>query len=88
MIRPHKYMDLKLSIVNVSYSIIKLLKIRNVFPYDELYNSICRELREDSIMEIFNLSLTFLYSFNAIRYDKQTDHVELLINENIKDIFK
>lgn len=88
MIRPHKYMDLKLSVVNISYNIVKMLKTRRIYPYDELYNSICSELKEEGIMEMFNLSLTFLYSFDVIRYDKQTDNVELLINEDFKNIFE
>ncbi|GAB6463521.1 ABC-three component system middle component 6 [Bacillus mobilis] len=80
-------MNLKLSIVNISYNILQVLKTHKVYSYDGIYNLVCRELKEENIKELFNLSLTFLFSFDVIRYDKQSDNVELLINENIKDIF-
>lgn len=78
MIKPHKYMDLKLSIVNISYIIMKMLKQQNKYSYDELYKLICVEIKEEGIMEIFNLSLTFLFAFNKIKYNKDSDLVELL----------
>lgn len=78
MIKPHKYMDLKLSIVNISYIIMKNLKQQNKYLYDDLYRKICDELKEDGITELFNLSLTFLYAFNKITYNKDLDLVELL----------
>ncbi|PAC95366.1 ABC-three component system middle component 6 [Bacillus paralicheniformis] len=83
MIKPHKYMDLKLSIFNISHIIIQKLKNKNLYSYDDLYKAICQEINEDGIMELFNLALTFLYSFNAIKYNKHSDNVELLKNENI-----
>lgn len=79
MLKPHKYMDLNLSIVNISYIIIKKLKKENRYSYGELYNMICEETNEESIMELFNLSLTFLFAFNKIKYKKDLDLVELLL---------
>lgn len=78
MIRPHKYMDLRLSIVNISYIIIKVLNEQHKYSYEELYKLICAEINEESIMELFNLSLTFLFAFNKIKYNKDSDIVELL----------
>lgn len=81
-------MNLNLSIVNISYYIVELLKQKRVLSYDNLYRALCTELKEDSIIELFNLSLTFLYSFNVIHYNKHSDCVELLPNENFKNIFE
>ncbi len=71
-------MDLKLSIVNISYIIMKKLKQQNEYSYDDLYKSVCIEIKEEGMVELFNLSLTFLYAFNKIRYNKDLDIVELL----------
>ncbi|WP_424955132.1 ABC-three component system middle component 6 [Jeotgalibacillus salarius] len=79
MIRPHKYMDLKLSIFNLSYIIIHKLKEKNKYPYEDLYRSVSREIEEEGLMELFNLSLTFLYALGKIHYNKDLDVVELLL---------
>jgi hypothetical protein len=78
MIKPHKYMDLKLSIVNISYIIMQMLKQQNKYSYDQMYKLVCAEIKEEGIMELFNLSLTFLFAFNKIEYNKDFDLVELL----------
>jgi len=78
MLRPHKYMDLNLSIINISSIIMKKLKEQKGYSYDDLYKLICVEIREDGIMELFNLSLTFLFAFYKIEYNKDLDLVELL----------
>ncbi|WP_369811994.1 MULTISPECIES: ABC-three component system middle component 6 [Bacillus cereus group] len=57
---------------------MKKLKQQNEYSYDDLYKSVCIEIKEEGMVELFNLSLTFLYAFNKIRYNKDLDIVELL----------
>jgi hypothetical protein len=71
-------MNIKLSIINISSLIIKNLKTNKKYSYYDLYKKICSELEEEGIIDLFNLSLTFLYALNKINYNKNLDLVELI----------
>ncbi|SJZ30179.1 ABC-three component system middle component 8 [Selenihalanaerobacter shriftii] len=79
MIKPHKYMDLEFSVVNVSSLIIKELKETKdeKLKYHELYKKICNEFNEE-INELFLDSLNFLFVLGVIGYKKEKDFVELI----------
>ncbi|GAA0368843.1 ABC-three component system middle component 6 [Bacillus horti] len=78
MIKPHKFMNINLSVLNVAYYIVTSLKVNKIMNYDELLMRISRNF-EDDIKDIFILALTFLYSLGVISYDKKKDNLELLI---------
>lgn len=79
MIKPHKYMDLKLSVVNISSLIIKELRKQRDYSldYHKLYIKLCDCLDEE-INELFLESLCFLYLLGVIEYNKEKDSVELI----------
>lgn len=78
MLKPHKFMDLKLSIINISEIIMRNFAEQKKYTYDDLYKKVTSEVEEEGVMEIFNLSLTFLYALNKITYHKELDILELL----------
>ncbi|WP_026894725.1 ABC-three component system middle component 8 [Clostridiisalibacter paucivorans] len=79
MIKPHKYMNLKFSILNISSLIIQELKNSQEkrILYYKLYSKICNELEED-INELFLNTLNFLFVLGVIEYDEEKDSVELI----------
>mgnify|MGYP000895438985 CR=1 FL=1 len=74
MIRPHKYMDLDLSLVNISARIIELLMINKVMTMGSLKKQIERDFTE---MDYFIYSIDFLFLFDKIAYDIKNDLVRL-----------
>lgn len=79
MIKPHKYMNLKLSVINISSLIINYfdgLEDKSI-KYHELYNKICDEVDEE-INELYLDSLTFLFALGVIEYNKEEDRVVLI----------
>lgn len=77
MLKPHKYMNLELSIVNLSSLIIQELKKDKYLKYDTLYRRI-RARTNEEIKDNFLYSLNFLYLMGTIRYVKEKDIVELI----------
>lgn len=67
MITPHKYLNLDLSVVNVSAFIIKELQRTSLVKYDELINSLASKLGDGS-KEVFPYAIDFLYLLDKIRY--------------------
>ncbi|URJ44115.1 hypothetical protein MF628_003797 [Paenibacillus polymyxa] len=76
MIKPHKFMNIRNSLLNVASSIIINLKQEEKQPYDELLNNVSKSF-DDDIGDVFILALTFLYSLEVIEYDKEKDQVKL-----------
>lgn len=79
MIKPHKYMNLKLSVINISSLIINCFDSLDdkSIKYHELYNKICSEVDEE-INELYLDSLTFLFALGVIEYNKEEDRVVLI----------
>jgi hypothetical protein len=67
MIEPHKYLDLDLSVLNISAYIIKELQRTNLVKYDELLNSLVSKLGTET-KEVFPYALDLLYLLNKIKY--------------------
>jgi len=74
MIRPHKYMDLDLSLINISARIIELLMINKIMSMGSLKKQIERDFTE---MDYFIYSIDFLFLFDKIAYDIKNDLVRL-----------
>ena len=69
MITAHKYLNLDLSVVNVSALIIEELKRCNLLKYDELLKTIVSALGV-SARDVFPYALNFLFLFGKITYYK------------------
>lgn len=78
MIKPHKFMNIELSLLNIASSVVSSLKVEKKQSYDQLLNSISKNF-DDDIKDLFILALTFLYSVEVIDYKKKEDQVEMLL---------
>lgn len=76
MIKPHKYLDLNLSVINQSALIIQELKRNRLMKYDELSNFMMLKLGASS-KELYTSALSFLYLMNKINYIEELDAFEL-----------
>lgn len=77
MIVPDKYMDYKVSIVNIAASIIDILLHNGACYYVEVLNQIKESHGEDSKYEFLN-ALNFLYLLGKVDYFYENDILELI----------
>ncbi len=76
MISPNKYLDLKLSIINVSAFIIKPLQKINILSYEELENEVIKQLGKE-VKYIFPYALNFLFLLDKIEYNVNIDSISI-----------
>lgn len=76
MITAHKYLNLDLSVINISSLIIDKLKKNNLLKYDELQAIVVSILGEKS-KEVFPYALNFLFLLDKISYLTELDTFEL-----------
>lgn len=77
MITPHKYLNLDLSVINVSALIIQQLKEHKLIKYDELLYLVMSQLGKKT-KENFPYAINFLYLLDKIIYhDGELDAFEL-----------
>lgn len=69
MITAHKYLNLDLSVINVSALIIQELKNNSLLQYDELLKSIVGALGLNA-KDVFPYALNFLFLLDKIIYHK------------------
>jgi len=81
ILKPSKHTNLHYSIVNVSANILKILQENEIIKYNDLLDTLKLNIGAD-VIEVFTLSLTFLYIMNKIEYIKELDTIRL-INETI-----
>lgn len=72
MITPDKYLDLKLSTINVSAYVIQSLQKIRVLSFSELENEVCKQLGQDA-KPIITYSLNFLFLLDKIEYNNSID---------------
>lgn len=72
MIRGHKYLNLDVSVINVSALIIKKLKKDNFLQYEELLGFVVSVLG-DNAKEVFIYALNFLFLVDKIHYFDDID---------------
>jgi len=76
MITPNKYLNLDLSVINVSALIIDKLKKHSLLKYDELLKITIDSLGKNS-REVFPYALNFLFLLNKIHYIQELDVLQL-----------
>lgn len=76
MIGAHKYLNLDLSVINVSALIISKLKGNNLLKYDELLGLLVSVLGE-KVRDVFPYSLNFLFLLGKITYLNKLDAFQL-----------
>lgn len=72
MIKPDRYIDPKISIINISALILSELNEFYSIQYDNLLNKVIVSLGDDA-RNNFPYALNFLYLLGKLRYDQQTD---------------
>lgn len=72
MIKPDRYTDPKISVVNISALILSELNEFYSIQYDSLLNKITSILGKEAKAN-FPYALDFLYLLGKLRYDQQTD---------------
>lgn len=77
MIKPTKYTNLDLSILNVGGMILKSLSSCSIQKYEDLENHVVSKLG-DSAKAVFVNALTFLYAVDRINYQSTTDTINLV----------
>lgn len=76
MITAHKYLNLDLSVINVSALIIDKLKKNSLLRYDELLTLVTQALGKN-VKEIFPYALNFLFLLNKLSYLPELDVFQL-----------
>lgn len=76
MITAHKYLNLDLSVINVSALIIDRLKKHSLLKYDELLNITTDALGKNA-KEVFPYALNFLFLLNKLNYLQEFDVFQL-----------
>lgn len=77
MITAHKYLNLDLSVINISAILISELKGNGILTYDELFRFAVLMFGENA-KEVFPYALNFLFLFDKIRYHEgELDAFEL-----------
>lgn len=77
MIKPDKYTNLNLSIVNIGGVILKSLYNCSIQKYDDLENHVAATLG-DNARVLFVQSLSFLYALGKINYHPTSDSINLV----------
>ncbi len=77
MIRPHKHLNPRLSVVYVSGMMIETLKDNRIMGFVELLD-VLKEKIEENVKAVFLPSLSFLFLVGKIAYHQETDSIELL----------
>lgn len=79
MITAHKYLNLDLSVINVSAVIIDKLTQNDLLKYDELLGIVVSILGKDA-KDVFPYALNFLYLLDKIQYLPLSDSFQLTKN--------
>lgn len=77
MLKPHKHMNLNLSILKISALILKDLMQKGIVKYDELLDKLINKLGTD-VIYVFPNALSFLYLKKVIKYHPINDSFEYL----------
>jgi hypothetical protein len=77
MIRPHKYLNLDKSVLNVSSIILSVLLDSKLLKYDDLYQKARAKLGND-VKYVFLPALNFLFLLGKIDYHQDIDTLELI----------
>lgn len=77
ILSPTKHSSLRYSVINVSATIIAILKENGIIEYNALLDALKNKIGKE-VGEVFLLSLTFLYILRRIDYIDDLDSIRLL----------
>jgi len=80
MLKPHRFMDLDYSVVNVSSLVVQCLLERGGYELHKILDYArvsCEEINEQDVM----LAVSFLYLLGKVEYEKESDLVRMCGNK-------
>ena len=77
MIKPDKYTNLDLSVLNIGGMVLRSLKNCSVQKYEDLEDYIVTNVG-DSAKPVFVVALSFLYCVGRITYHSSSDTIKLV----------
>lgn len=80
MIKPNKYTNLDLSVINISVEIIKLLRQNSASKFDDVLNKVIYK-KGKGAKDVFLHSLSFLFLLNKLKYYPKEDILALYETE-------
>jgi hypothetical protein len=75
-LKPSKHTNLRYSIINISATILKILKDNAIVEYSELLELLKLKIGKE-VEEVYLLSLSFLYIHKKVEYIKELDSIRL-----------
>ncbi len=78
MLKPDKHTNPVLSVINIAGLIIKQIKSNEIVSYDDLLISM-KNQTSDSVKDVFNYSLSFLYLLDKVEYIPELDALRLKV---------
>ncbi len=75
-LKPSKHTNLRYSIINISATILKILKDNVIVEYSELLELLKFKIGKE-VEEVYLLSLSFLYIHKKVEYIKELDSIRL-----------
>jgi hypothetical protein len=78
MLKPDKHTNPVLSVINIAGLIIKQIKSNEIMSYDDLLISM-KNQTSDSVKDVFNYSLSFLYLLDKVEYIPELDALRLKV---------
>jgi hypothetical protein len=75
MLSLDKHSNLTVSVVNVGGLIIRILKDKQILPFDELLALLVEEVG-DEVKEVYLAALSFLFLIGKVKYYQDIDSLE------------
>lgn len=76
MIKPDKYLNINISVINISANILKILIKKEIITYDELLMNLINKI-SSKVRELYIPSLSFLFLLDLIEYHDKLDSFTL-----------
>lgn len=77
MIKPHKYLDLNLSVINLGGIILSIMQNEVILKYDDLLQKVTLA-RGEQAKDIFLPCLGFLFILGKVDYNSELDTIEYI----------
>lgn len=77
MIVPDKHTNIKFSVIYISGVMMNEIKTNGIITYSDLQNIILKKIGKQAL-DVFELSISFLFLLNKIDYNEKLDSIMLI----------
>jgi len=77
MIVPDKHTNIKFSVIYISGIMMNEIKTNGIITYSDLQNIILKKIGKQAL-DVFELSISFLFLLNKIDYNEKLDSIMLI----------